>query len=266
MSEKLKFSTEAPNLTLEQFENYDVSKFSNEELKTFIKEFYNSHPNIECWCLNKWDVSHITDMSYLFSDCSRLISIIVSKWNTSNVTNMKCMFNNCSKLRSIGFLRYFKSKWNTSNVTNMKGMFNNCSRLESINNINCLNTSNVTDMSRMFYGCSKLESIDLSKWNISKVKYMFMMFGNCQKLKSINLSGWNISNVEHDGYIFDNSPFQNYSLENVISHSPMTFITILEDKYKSILSNNTNLQKQVTSLQQENEALKELIAQLMNTM
>ena len=56
----------------------------------------------------------ITDMSYIFSDCSSLSSLPdISKWNTNNVTNMSYMFYECSSsLPDI-------SKWNTNNVTNM---------------------------------------------------------------------------------------------------------------------------------------------------
>ena len=42
---------------------------------------------------------NVTNMSYMFYDCSSLISLPdISNWNTNNVTNMSWMFNNCSSL------------------------------------------------------------------------------------------------------------------------------------------------------------------------
>ena len=38
-------------------------------------------------------------MSYMFDDCSSLSSLFdISKWNTNNVTDMSYMFRNCSLL------------------------------------------------------------------------------------------------------------------------------------------------------------------------
>ena len=71
--------------------------------------------------------------------------------STSNVTNMSDMFSNCSRLASVPSL-------DTSNVTNMSYMFSNCSRLKSVPS---LDTSNVTNMSDMFYNCSSLEEIHM---------------------------------------------------------------------------------------------------------
>ena len=98
----------------------------------------------------------LTNTSYMFRNCSSLISIDLSSFNTSNVTNMNCMFNNCDLLKSIDL-----SSFNTSNVTKMYNMFSNCSSLQSIN-LSSFNTTNVENMSYMFYECSSLQSIDLS--------------------------------------------------------------------------------------------------------
>ena len=49
----------------------------------------------------------------------------ISNWNVSNVTNMSYMFYECKKLK------YDKSfdKWNVSNVTDMESMFKGCNKL-----------------------------------------------------------------------------------------------------------------------------------------
>ena len=74
-------------------------------------------------------ISKVTNMSYLFSGCSKLLSLSdISEWDTSNVINMSYMLNGCSKLSSLPDLL----KWNTSNVIDMSYMFNGCSKLSSL--------------------------------------------------------------------------------------------------------------------------------------
>ena len=62
------------NLTLEQFENYDVSDMDHDQLHKFIHDFYNAslYKGWNCWNLNKWNVSNCTNMSNMFSDCRAL--------------------------------------------------------------------------------------------------------------------------------------------------------------------------------------------------
>ena len=124
----------------------------------------------------------VTDMSYMFNNCSKLTSLDVSKFNTVNVTNMNSMFYNCSKLTSLDV-----TKFNTANVTNMSYMFYSCSALLSLDVTN-FNTENVTNMSRMFSGCSKLTSLDVSKFNTVNVTNMTCMFSSCQALTTIYAS------------------------------------------------------------------------------
>jgi len=49
--------------------------------------------------LSSFDVSEVTDMSYMFYATS-LESINLSGWNASKCTNMKGMFLNCSELKN----------------------------------------------------------------------------------------------------------------------------------------------------------------------
>ena len=60
-----------------------------------------------------WDTKNINDMSFLFSDCTNLISIPdISNWDLSNLINMSELFYNCYSLISLPDI----SKWDTSNV------------------------------------------------------------------------------------------------------------------------------------------------------
>ena len=47
-------------------------------------------------------IDNVTNMSWMFSECSSLSSLPdISKWNTNNVTNMIAMFYKCSSLSSL---------------------------------------------------------------------------------------------------------------------------------------------------------------------
>ena len=101
------------------------------------------------------DTSNVTNMEYMFNQCSYLTSI--PKFDTSKVTNMHAMFFYCIKLSTIPLL-------DTSNVTNMSSMFNGCSQLTSIP---ALNVSNVVDLSDTFNYCSALEEIHMTGMKVS---------------------------------------------------------------------------------------------------
>ena len=76
---------------------------------------------------------------------------LISFNDTANVTDMSYMFRNCSKLTTIPEL-------DTSKVTDMSYMFDSCSNLTTIPS---LDASNVASFSTIFYDCSKLTSIGL---------------------------------------------------------------------------------------------------------
>ena len=116
--------------------------------------------------LSNFNTSNVTDMHYMFSDCSSLTSLDLSSFDTSNVINIKSMFRGCSSLTDLDL-----SSFNTTNVTNMASLFNSCSSLTSLDLSN-FNTSKVTDMGGMFIDCSSLTSLDISSFNTSNVTDM----------------------------------------------------------------------------------------------
>ena len=144
----------------------------------------------------------LKDISFMFSDCSSLISISrFITWNTENVTNMRGMFAACTSLKNLPDLSLLK----TDNVKNMRGLFAGCEILESIPDISGWNTENVTDMQYMFHNCLKLKTLpDISKWNTSNVIDMRFMFYNCSSLIVLpDISKWNTKKVTSIQGIFE---------------------------------------------------------------
>lgn len=135
------------------------------------------------------NTEEVTDMSWMFMDCSGLTSLDVSHFNTQKVTNMEHMFNRCSGLTSLDV-----SSFNTENVTNMTCIFLGCSGLTSLD-VSHFNTKKVTDMSCMFYECGKLTSLDVSHFNTGNVTDMSFMFFNCSALTLLDLTNFNTAKV-----------------------------------------------------------------------
>jgi len=94
-----------------------------------------------------WDVSGITDMSYLFdipeisdTGAETTINADISDWDTSGVTNMVGMFLNAKAFNQ-------PLSFDTSSVINMRGMF---AGADAFNQPLSFDTSSVTMMDYMF--------------------------------------------------------------------------------------------------------------------
>ena len=141
--------------------------------------------------IESWNVSNVTDMSYMFLNSS--FNKNIGSWDVSNVINMSYMFSNSSFNQDI-------SSWDVSNVTNMKCMF----RESSFNqNIGSWDVSNVTDMQEMF--CRTPFNQDIGSWDVSNIKDMRVMFSNSYFNQDI--SSWDVSNVKDMSGMFSYSPF-----------------------------------------------------------
>ena len=133
-----------------------------------------------------FDVSNVTDMSYLFKDSSLNIRLFYSNaqfgnsgdlkdWDVSKVTNMEGMFEGCTGIENLNGMR----DWNVSKVTNMKNMFDGCTYLDDISGLSgwAKMVGSVTDMSGMFEGCTFIVKLDgLANWNVGSVTNMSNMF------------------------------------------------------------------------------------------
>lgn len=65
----------------------------------------SAHNSIE---FNSIDTSNVTNMSYMFYNCSELTSLDLTKFDTSKVTTMQDIFSSCSALRQITLGKDFR--------------------------------------------------------------------------------------------------------------------------------------------------------------
>ena len=151
--------------------------------------------------ISNWDISYVTNINSIFSYCDSLQSLPdISKWDTSNITDISKMFLNCSSLSYLPDI----SKWDISNVTNMKGIFSGCSSLIYLPDISKWDISSAKDISSLFYNCKSLKGLpDISKWNTSRVIEMEEIFYKCSSLSYLpDISKWNTSKVTNMKGIF----------------------------------------------------------------
>ena len=120
-------------LSVDNFNINDINNsFDGNNSNNFSEKADNSNEINDLNYFKENIFTNVTDMSYMFYECSSLISLPdISKWDTKNVTNMYSMFKRCSSLISLPDI----SKWDSKNVTNMEYMFLECSSLISLPDI-----------------------------------------------------------------------------------------------------------------------------------
>lgn len=141
-------------------------------------------------CLTSFKTSNVTNMSSMFSGCSKLTSLDLTKFNTEKVQNNYSMFKDCSSLTSLTL-----GNFSVGFSTDLSAMFQGCSALTSVD-LSKFNTANVIDMQYMFYGCKSLASLDVSMFDTGNVLNMCNMFSGCSSLKELDLMNFSTSNVQ----------------------------------------------------------------------
>ena len=142
-----------------------------------------------------WDVSEVTDLSYLF-DNQAGFNEDLSRWNVSNVVNMQCLFYGATSFN--GDL----SRWNVSSVVHVSYMFHRATLFNG--DLSRWNVSNVVHMSSMFGGATLFNG-DLSRWNVSNVEAMSRMFHGATSFNRQLDGAWSTSTADKT-YMFLNSP------------------------------------------------------------
>ena len=166
--------------------------------------------------ISGWDVSAVTDMSYLFERKSTGLHCNpdIGSWVTSAVTTMHKMFFCASSFnQDIG-------SWDTSAVTTMRGMFCGASAFDQ--DIRSWDTSAATDMSAVFYRATSFNQ-NIDSWDVSAATDMGGMFYGASSFNQ-DIGSWDMSSVLDMNSMFrDASSFdQDVSSWDVSTATTMT--------------------------------------------
>ena len=142
-----------------------------------------------------------TDFSYMFYDCTKLISVDLSNISLEKAYRMEFLFYNCYSLENI----IFPKNEIYSSIYSVSNMFYNCQKLSSIDiSYFCFNKT--TQMQYFFSNCKNLETIIFPK-HLNCISYCMdadNMFSGCSSLTSIDLTFLNLKSVININYMFLN--------------------------------------------------------------
>lgn len=93
-----------------------IEKFNTSKVTT-MKNMFQGHSLLESLDLSKWDISKVTDISAMFSNCTALSSIVgISNWDLSNATNFNSMFSKCTSLEYPPITTFGNAKKPTTSI------------------------------------------------------------------------------------------------------------------------------------------------------
>ena len=176
--------------------------------------------------INTWDVSAITDFSYLFDQKAEFNSNI-SNWDVSSGDNMRGMFKEAS------IFNQDISEWNVSKVTDMSFMFY---KAEAFNQ----------DISTKII--NEGESNEYKKWDVSQVKDFTSMFWQA-KVFDQNIGSWDVSSAETMKGMFNVAEEFNQDIGNW----NVTNVTDMSDMFWDAKKFNQNINTKVVNQETETE-------------
>ncbi len=214
---------------------WDVSSVTNMSFMLFDAENFNQD-------IGDWNVSSVTEMRFMFHG-AHIFNQDIGDWNVSSVTDMSYMFQEAHKFnKDIG-------SWDVSSVTDMSYMFRYA--LDFNQSIGGWHVSSVTDMSGMFHSATDFNQ-DIGSWDVSSVTDMNYMFQNANNFNK-NLNSWDVSSVTNMlGMFYSADIFnQNISSWNISSVTVMIGMlngtSLSTANYDSLLIGWSNLTSGVQS-------------------
>ncbi len=187
--------------------NSDINDWNVSNVTNMSYMFYSTNLNSSNFNqpLNNWDVSSVTDMTRMFYRAYKFNQPL-NDWNVSNVTYMLSMFDTASSFNQP------LDDWNVGNVINMETMFQHTNSFNQP--LNNWNVSSVTNMFGMFYDAPSFNQ-PLNDWNVTNVTQMPYMF---QKAYSFDqdLGDWNVSNVTNMSDMLLNSNLSTANYDRIL--------------------------------------------------
>jgi surface protein len=186
--------------------------------------------------LKDWDVSGISNISYMFDKCIRIDSLeALRDWDVRNVMNMRNAFSGMHALTSLEPL----SGWITSSLTNMISTFSariddstfrretgystmDSSALTSLHGLEGWDVDGVTTMYSIFGYNNGLSDISaLSGWHTDSLTTSADAFRNTSITSVEAIRGWNMSSVTNVSDMFNGdlvitslSPLNDWTFDN----------------------------------------------------
>ena len=186
-----------------------MSNWDSSQIEDMSRMFF-SGVKIDASNLINLDTSNVTNMSRMFAyeEGGGYTSIIngnsntFANWDVSRVTDMSFMLNswNGNGLFSSGYgygppnMINGLANWNVSNVTNMYGMFMG-SDIPNLTSLASWNVGNVIYMSSLFQGTDISDLTPLANWNVGNVTTLSQMFERTKVSNLTPLANWDVSNV-----------------------------------------------------------------------
>ena len=177
--------------------NLDISATDQPILTSTNLSFMFRDCDLSTFNPSNWDVSHITNMSYMFSGfqqtTNQKFNGDISGWDVSNVTNMLGMFS---------WTALFNQPLNNWDVSNADisgpsnfGMFQGAKAFNQP--LDNWDVSNKTNFSQLFSGATVFNQ-NLGAWDMSSAINLAMMFSGCTAFNnggSDSINDWDVSNV-----------------------------------------------------------------------
>ena len=187
-----------------------VGKHDNYNGNAMGSYFYLCGELTEIVGLDTWDFTGLykLDITSMFRDCKSLETIDTTGWNLSGITSMNNVFSNCTSLKTI----IGHENWDLSSTSNMALTFYQCTSLETLDvtNWNCGNGAN-----GVFQGSGLKKVIGIENLVNSRWTNMGSLFRGCP-LEELNISNWDTSNVIDFQYAFNGNKFTEVvGLENL---------------------------------------------------
>ncbi len=161
--------------------------------------------------IGDWDVSSVTNMSYMFERAISFTGGNIGKWKNplSKWDNMSYMFYDSAFNANIG-------DWDMNSVKNMRGMFRGARSFTDGNIGNWKNNLGKWDnMTQMFYDANVFNG-DISNWNVGSVTNMEWMFRRASNFTNINIGKWNIGKVANMQLMFSDVKIQTIVYNDIL--------------------------------------------------
>ena len=194
-----------------------------------LSHMFDACENLISLDLSNLDCSNVIYINHLCCNCTNLKKIIFNTHIQSNtVKDMSYMFHNCEKIISINLSSFY-----TSECEDMSCMFYGCKSLSNLN-ISNFDTRTCETMGYMFYNCETLILLDLSNFCTNNCKNVSYMFCGCKSLLRLNIQNIDFSRIiNKENFIEGCSSLTEITIKNTKEKSELQQQTNLHVKFKT---------------------------------